>query len=529
MNDGRRIAILIGNTAYKNPDLGQLRTPGNNVETLAAILAECGKFKIPPPLVNEGAQVVRDALDRELGEKGSQDLVLFYFAGHGISGEHNFYLAMPDSSRDSITSNGLSITSVQEIIIAKEPKRAVLILDCCESGAASEFSIPNRGLSILAAAGAIEQAKERPQDEYSLLTKHLIFGIADGEADLDRDGVVSLIDLHQYVAKQIKKEGEKQNPFRTEFSERDGGCIISFANRRSEKIKSVLRHYVEKHQKSLPRDLVDELPGIIQGRRPLYPKVFDFCRGFMTSGELIDEWLVTEKSEKFSSIIARFNGATLEVLPVEGGSFMMGASAGQGLDREQPQHTVNVPNFYIGKFPVTRSQWAALMEDTPSDKTDLDLPVNDVSWHDAIEFCEKLSARTGRLYRLPTEAEWEYACRSNVTSESTSDLPDRAWYQDNSGGHIHPVAQKLPNGWGLYDMIGNVFEWCDDDGHDNYDGAPSNGSAWKPKQGVRPSTRMARGGSYNAEADDCRCTYRFHFSATLRSSTIGFRVALDAK
>ncbi len=220
------------------------------------------------------------------------------------------------------------------------------------------------------------------------------------------------------------------------------------------------------------------------------------------------------------------NGVSLEMIFVPGGSFKMGSPKGDGFDKEKPQHDVTVPGFYIGKYPITQAQWEAVIGKNPSHfKGDPALPVENVSWNDAKKFCEKLARMTGKAYRLPSEAEWEYACRAGTTGKYAGDLDTMAWYDQNSSFKTHPVGQKQPNAFGLYDMHGNVWEWCEDVWHDNYNGAPTDGSAWLI--GGDSSYRVLRGGSWYDHGDVCRSAYRNCNRPVVRS--YGFRVVVAAR
>ncbi|GCA76387.1 serine/threonine-protein kinase B [Microcystis aeruginosa NIES-2520] len=227
-------------------------------------------------------------------------------------------------------------------------------------------------------------------------------------------------------------------------------------------------------------------------------------------------------------------GLQLAMVELPGGKFMMGSpdSDPDAQSWEKPQHQVQVNSFAIGKYPVTQAQYEAVMGTNPSYfKNNPQNPVERVSWNDAQAFCQKLSQITGKTYRLPTEAEWEYACRAGTTTryyfgDDANQLGDYAWYEGNSGGTTHPVGQKKPNAWGLYDISGNVWEWCEDNWHSTYENAPSDGSAWLINDN---DYQILRGGSWCNDPDHCRSAYR---SSNDRrdddNDDVGFRVVCGA-
>jgi len=222
-------------------------------------------------------------------------------------------------------------------------------------------------------------------------------------------------------------------------------------------------------------------------------------------------------------------GMKLQLIPA--GEFMMG-SPGTESDRSdnETQHRVSITKpFYLGVTEVTQEQYQKVMGTNPSQFKGPQNPVEQVSWADAVEFCGKLSAMpaektAGHVYRLPTEAEWEYACRSGTTTaysfgDDASRLGDYGWFEGNSELSTHPVGEKKPNAWGLYDMHGNVWEWC----QDRYGDYPS-GSATDPTGATSGSLRVFRGGSWFFNAWICRSADRCRFAPGFRSLSLGFRV-----
>jgi len=275
-----------------------------------------------------------------------------------------------------------------------------------------------------------------------------------------------------------------------------------------------------------------------------------------------DIWAFPTSADRRKTLISSIG---LKLVRIEPGSFQMGTTKEQidqflglfpdtgreGFDDEQPQHPVQITRpFYLGIHPVTQGQYKAIMGSNPSGfkgwfKGSNDLPVEIVSWLDAVSFCNKLSEKDKRTplyrngtdiaavggngYRLPSEAEWEYACRAGSATlfpfgDDAGKLGEHAWYFSNSQSKTHQVGQKSPNAWGLYDLLGNVWEWCDDWYHENY---YDWSSAADPPGPPRTSHRVLRGGSWGNDAGYCRPAARNSYPPEGRDSYLGFRVAAD--
>jgi len=215
-----------------------------------------------------------------------------------------------------------------------------------------------------------------------------------------------------------------------------------------------------------------------------------------------------------------------ELVVLPGGSFEMGSTDDIS---EQPVHTVSIASFAMGKYPVTQTQWVTVMGDNPSYFSDNgDCPVENVSWDDAQAFIQKLNQLTGHTYRLPSEAEWEYACRAGSKScycfgDAAWQLSRYAWFDENSGPTTHPVGKKTPNAFGLHDMLGNVWEWCEDVWHDDYQNAPADGTA--RVVGWDPFERVLRGSSWLDAAVYLRSSNRNANYTGTKFDNIGFRLA----
>lgn len=224
------------------------------------------------------------------------------------------------------------------------------------------------------------------------------------------------------------------------------------------------------------------------------------------------------------------NGVSFEMVYVEGGTFTMGATTEQGSDAwdsEKPAHSVTLSSYYIGQTEVTQALWRVVMGGNPSNWKGSDLPVENVSWNACREFICKLNQITGKTFRLPTEAEWEYAARGGSKSRgykySGSNTIDAvAWYYRNSGNKTHIVGTKAPNELGLYDMNGNVLEWCQD-----WYGEYSSSARTNPGGPMRGDYRVNRGGSWGRGERGCRVSYRSHGEPDYCHSALGLRLALQ--
>ncbi len=250
-----------------------------------------------------------------------------------------------------------------------------------------------------------------------------------------------------------------------------------------------------------------------------------------------------ECSQTLGSPVEITNSIGMKFALIPAGEFMMGSleSDLRAADGEKPRHRVRMTEpFYLGVYEVTQAEYEKVMEknrswfskggggaDSMSGKDTSGYPVEEVSWDEAVEFCKRLSAKEGKTYRLPSEAEWEYACRAGTTTkwycgDNEDELGRVAWYGDNSGNTTHPVGAKEANAWGLFDMHGNVYEWCADRYDSDY---YANSPPSDPPGSERGEGQVYRGGGWPTVAESCRSACRYGLEAWFRDDYLGFRVA----
>lgn len=256
------------------------------------------------------------------------------------------------------------------------------------------------------------------------------------------------------------------------------------------------------------------------------------------------EGVVIPKAQPVQSVtpgaVFKDCGECPEMVVIPAGSFMMGSPAADPFQNysetdayknksQEPQHLVNIKSFAIGKYPVTQEEWFVLMGDNPSSNKGRTLPVESVSWDDAQLYVKKMSQKTGKKYRLPTEAEWEFTARAGTTTQyfwgdDIKQVIDYAWCSENSGYQTHPVGLKKQNKFGLFDILGNVWQWTQDCWNPDYSGAPTDGSAWTNGE---CSQKVLRGGSLISFPKDLRVANRDWFPFSSRTYSNGFRIASD--
>jgi len=290
-----------------------------------------------------------------------------------------------------------------------------------------------------------------------------------------------------------------------------------------EKVTSEIAKIKSDALKELQQEVV-KLKQSVQLRDPVTALVETLPEITFETAFIDDNKNIRRETRKARQLVETLpNNVKLEMIYVPGGTFMMGSNES---DSEKPIHPVTLQPFFVGKYPVTQAQWEAIMGNNPSKFKGANRPVETVTWDDAMQCCAKLSQLTGQQYRLLSDAQWEYACRAgSVTKYSFGEIimPALANYDASGIKQTTDVGKYPANAFGLYDMHGNIWEWCEDVWHGNYQGAPADGSAWMA--GGDLNRHLIRGGSWYNYVNNLRCAYRYRIDTTLRNHKWGFRIS----
>jgi formylglycine-generating enzyme required for sulfatase activity len=610
--DAVRRAILIGSSEFADARLTRLRCPDNDVEGLRKLLcseAQSGYYREVVSLRNKPHYEVLKAVNVALRRANKDDFVLIYYSGHGkLDRAGCLYLAASDTEVDALEATSIPVESILHYVRLSNCRNVGLILDCCYSGAIGDSIFKggveeqlqqasrSAGVYVLTASTGVQVAEEKEKDEYGLLTKYIIQGIENGEADAHEAGQISMDDLYRYVHPKVKQEGF-QEPMKWDLSVR-GELIVARSGKtpreeRRKQIRAMLLKYAEQHlisDRLLSQALhvlalrPDELQGDLRRCDDLLRQLLDKR---LPLGEFIDQWYgldpgVPEPQRRRQAPAVRVTrseepkAGDVKTNPDDGqpyvwippGEFQMGCSPGdsEGIDHEKPPHTVRITRgFWLGQTPVTVGAYRRFSQSRgismPAEPvlgkrklnpewSDSEQPMVAVTWEEAKAYCESWAKG-----RLPTEAEWEYAARAGTTGARYGELDAIAWHAGNSGSQrldsvrawekdadrdwnkylqiletngnrIHPIKQKQPDAWGLYDMLGNVWEWVEDWYQQDYYGTlPSpNVDPQGPPEGT---ARVLRGGSWNDIPTGARASVRAGAVPESRNTYFGFRAARE--
>jgi len=556
---GRKLGIVIGTNEYSDSSILNLRFAEKDANEIKDLLLDpdiCGFDEVIESINKTRTQTFCE-IDQLLKKANHEDLLLIYYSGHGEPDPQNdLCLFFNNTKLDSLLPTSLNYSMVRKCMDASSCKTVIVVLDCCYSGAAGikgnnlkEILARSSGSGtvILSASSEFDVAKEDEKLKNGVFTYYLLEGLRSGTVAGDSNGDIALVDLYTYahektVAKysqtpylKIDCEGKiiiGKNPLKVKennfISKRDKLVTIyddGFLPPNVFDISMIVLvdvyekpNELTKSDEKIRKSLEDLLDGKISVKTYIHTVQYYLKNEKIGSSHVLAKFIEQEipktlRNPEISKTFTSFS-TDMEFVLIPAGKFMMGSPSKEHgrYDNESPVHEVTIKNFfYMGKYPVTQKQWKTVIGNNPSYSKGEDLPIESVTWNDVQEFIRELNKKEGTdKYRLPSEAEWEYACRAGTQTrysfgDDESKLNEYAWYDKNSGSKTHPVGQKKPNFWGLYDMHGNVLEWVQDKCHRTYDGAPSDGGAWEDGD---CSYRVYRGGGRENSALLCRSAGR---------------------
>ena len=576
----RKIALVIGNTQYNgNP----LSNPANDARLINDSLKKIGFHTMLKENLTKEQMLIaftEFARDIKLG-----DVVFFYYAGHGVQVGGKNYLLPTDYISDSVDSFwdiGLAMNE-----ISTKSGLNIIVLDSCRSVTSTLLNLPNAGIGftefkttpggtyIAFSTSPGETASDGPKGKNSPYAEALANNLLMRPARLEDVFMQTQIDVERTTAPDFKPTDKKsKDGSRAQLVGETGKTIVSHINQvpwTSSSIKKVFYFTEDKIAESPPvKPLFD---GALHAK--LMEGLFGGLKLFSFKTPLLNErgTVIQQKPGQAKVFAEPLELSKIEMVEIPGGRFLMGASAAEvgvalkearlttengvlddeayeALSAEMPQHAVNVNGFYMSRFEITQAQYLAVTGKLPNIEPAMsgaEMPIINVNWQEANDFCAKLSKLTGRNYRLPTEAEWEFAARAGTTTPfafGETIAPQTAVYNSaipygkapRGAARTAPMSVgelTFPNAFGLQDMSGNVWEWVADYWHGSYDGSPPNGAVWdEPEivfdeaenEEVEDKSRVVRGGSWFSPAASCRSASRFRYFPSTRAKNVGFRV-----
>ena len=502
----------------------------------------------------------------------------FFFAGHGILGEDGIDYLMPsDGDPDNLAETGISVNRVIQNLRLSGAGNVILALDACRNqvrrngatrsgegiGRETEREAKIADVISIAACSPTEYSYEVEDLKHGAFTYALVEGLGV------QGRCATAAKLNIYLKHRVPELAKTKQTPRMLLDPMEKGHLIlmpkyadksdlaplradayqAFSYRKWDVAKRLWMQILAVDGAN--HEAIEQIERIVEARFSGNQQVSEpRASGVANSPEMsmrqvnartVEERQKVTESEPLNIDLG--NGVTLELVKVVAGKFMMGSPDGEGDDDERPQHQVILQEFLIGKYAVTNAQWRSVMKPQGMANKDKKFqgnlqPVVGASWHEARVFCKKLSQQTGKEVRLPTEAEWEYAANGGNQSKGfiysgSNNLGDVGWYGDHSESVTHPVGQKTANELGIYDMSGNVWEWCLDEWNDSYKNKPENlkkqgNQAWGELNVDNNDnrSRLLRGGSWDCSARYCRSANRFRNFARIQNYGIGFRVLL---
>jgi formylglycine-generating enzyme required for sulfatase activity len=516
-----RVALVIGNGTYKT---SPLKNPVNDAKDMATKLRGLGFVVIERS--NLGIRQIGSTLREFRSKLAPGGVALVFYAGHGLQIKGENYLPAVDAdiaSEEDVPNQSLAIRQIMDVLSDAKTRLNLVFLDACRNNPYSRsFRSAGEGLSrVTAPSGTLISFATRPgsvaadgDGRNGVYTGALLQQMGNTSQPIEQvlKRVVTSVKATSRNRQEPWMEGSIEGEFC--FGECSGPGSVSTA-------VSDDRALWESVKDS--RDANELKVYLAQFPRGVFAALASTRVQALEKGTSPVAAAAVSQSVKPGQVFKDCADCP-EMVVVPTGSFTMGSS---DYSDEKPPHIVSIQSFAIGRTEVTQGQWKAVMGSNPSrfNTCGDDCPVEQVSWNDAQSFAQKLSQMTGKNYRLPSEAEWEYACEAGSNREycGGDEVNAVAWYASNGGSKTHVVAGKQVNAFGLYDMSGNVWEWVEDVWHSNYNGAPTDGSAWT--SGGDQAQRVQRGGSYGFSPDVLRSAMRIWDRPGNRSANLGFRIA----
>jgi formylglycine-generating enzyme required for sulfatase activity len=546
---GRYYALLIAVQHYRHPSVNPLDYPLADAQRVQRVLTVDYSFEPQDValLRDPDRDMILAALEQLAEKLRAEDHLLIFYAGHGQWDEQRrqgYWL--PANAQRGRRADWISNSDLRDAIRALPARHTLLVSDACFSGGifvareAFTRSAAIEELSRLPSRNAMTSGALTTVPDRSVFVQYLLKRLGE-----NREPYLPAADLFSQLRTAVINNSPRQ-PDGTIPTPRYG--VIQEAGDEGGDFIFVRR---SSSFTPMPTPTLRPTPTPTPVPTPVarmsaagVPLV---AMSFTTANTDAQGRLVNRRTEQCWGYVEDLGGATLEMVEVPGGEFLMGSPANEAerhID-EGLQHRVRVPGFAMGKYEVTQAQWRAVAK-WPKVKIDLNpdpanfkgdnLPVEQVRWEEAVEFCERLKRQTGRAYRLPTEAEWEYATRAGTTTPfafGPTVTPDIVNY---NGNYSYGAAEKgsyrqktvpvgslgVANAFGLFDLHGNVYEWCQDVWHESYNSAPTDGSAWLI--GGNSSQRVLRGGSWFSESWSCRSADRESLAPGDIYPLIGMRV-----
>jgi formylglycine-generating enzyme required for sulfatase activity len=506
---GQYYALVIGNRDYRY--FAPVPTALNEAQEVARILEGRYGFEVETVLNGDRKTIMAALLRISQRIQEDQDNFLIFYAGHTMqerySGSNSW---LPVDAEPDMDLDWISTSLISTILNRIRAKHIMVITENCYSNRLQALPVPSRQESP---AQKLQRLVDNPSfTALSLVCDSPSRSTPRGPYTPFAQALLQVLHENQHVlagaALASRMNGSPQYGYLRATQQQQGDFLF------------VPKHLHSKKMPSAREQVQAPVQALVQPQQAPARKISRQSSPPMTPGPPV-------QPKKGDVMIHKPTG--MEFVYVPEGCFMMGGQHDDpdSFDWEYPRHEVCVSGFWLGKYEVTQGQWKALMQSNPSGHRRSDQhPVENVSWNDAQAFLAEMNRRSQRRYRLATEAEWEYACRGGGPGKYCGgDMLDAiAWYEGNSGGRTQKVGTKRPNGFGLYDMSGNVWEWCSDRFSEEYYAISVRHNPQGPQSGEQ---RVVRGGSLGSSAANSRASFRFRNDPDYREDWLGFRVLME--